>query len=160
MAQKSRVKGVAQLRRTLRTMPDFVRDGMADALRDSGQRLLARAKAETPRRTGQLSSALLMRVAPKSLNLKIGLLTKGKRRRFFYGYILDQGRRAQVVQAKRRTKTGYVTYPMKVRGIGQGDYEFVFGRRQDFRVNELPRIRRRLEDLLSRVARGGGVSDG
>ena len=150
----SKVKGVAQLRKRLRQMPDFVRSDIAEELRASGQRMLARAKAEAPKRTGGLSGALSFKVAPKTLNMRIGLVTKAMRRKFFYGYILDQGRKAKTVQVKRRTKSGVTSYAMRVKAIPRNRYDFVFGRMRDFRTNELPHIRRALEKALSRVSRG------
>jgi hypothetical protein len=117
--------------------------------------MLARAKAEAPKRTGGLSGALSFKVAPKTLNMRIGLVTKAMRRKFFYGYILDQGRKAKTVQVKRRTKSGVTSYAMRVKAIPRNRYDFVFGRMRDFRTNELPHIRRALEKALSRVSRGG-----
>lgn len=151
---RSQVKGAAQLRRRLRQMPDFVRADVADAMLASGQRLAARARAEAPRKSGGLASALSWRLAAKTLRLRIGLVTKATRRKFFYGYILDQGRKAQTVQVKRRTKSGVSVYSMRVRPIARTRYEFVFNRVKDFRTNELPHIRRALEKALRQVSAG------
>lgn len=156
-ANRSRVKGVARLRKRLRDMPDHVQADLRTEFEDIGTRLLARAKAETPTRSGGLAAALAVRVLPRSLNLKIGLITKAKRRKFFYGYILDRGRRAQVVKAKRRTAGGISVYAMRIRAIAPAKYDFVFGRRRDFLKNELPRLRRVFERSLARVSGGGGV---
>jgi len=92
----------------------------------------------------------------KSLSLKLGLVTKRTQRQGFYGFILDQGRKAQTVQAKRRNRaTGTVsTYSLRVKGIARTRYNFVFGRIKDFRQNELPRLRDALERVLGRAARG------
>lgn len=152
---RSKVRGAAKLRRRLRSMPDYVENEVRDEFNAIGQRMLARAKAEAPRRTGRLAAALAVKVLPRSLNMKLGLLTKARQRKFFYGYILDRGRRAQVVKARRRTASGVTTYAMRVRAIAPAQYDFVFGRMRDFRANELPRLRRVLERALTRVARGG-----
>ncbi len=149
------MKGASQLRRTLKRLPEFVTREVAEELRGSGQRLLFKAKTEAPHRTGALSAALAVKVSDKALTLKIGLITKAKRRKFFYGWILDKGRRARTVTVKRRLKAGGVTtYSARVRGISSSRYDFVFGRRQDFKTNELPRIRSALERALARAARG------
>jgi len=154
---RSRVKGAASLRRLLRKLPDAMRDDLAWELGDIGRRLLGRARAETPEKFGGLRSALNISVAPKTLVLKLGLLTKRLQRRYFYGYVLDQGRRSRVVEAKRRTPSGGIsTYAMRIRGISQERYNFVFGRRADFIRNELPKLRKSLHNVLSKVSKGVG----
>jgi hypothetical protein len=169
MAGKSRVIGGPALRRTLRRLPESTRESLADTLTLIGNRLLLRARAQTPVRTGGLRNALNYKVARKTLQLTLGLLTKGKRRDFFYGYILERGRRAQTVQVQRRKRVGGIlrtsgrrkikaditsTYNMKVRAIAPNRYDFVFGRRKDFVQNELPVMRQALIDGLQDAARG------
>ncbi len=156
---RNRVKGASKLRQRLRRMPAYVEGDVRDELEAIGNRLLIRAKAEAPRRTGALASALQMKVLPRSLNLKLGLLTKGKRRKFFYGYILDRGRRGQYVTARRRTASGVSVYAMRVRAIAPAQYDFVFGRIRDFRLNELPRLRVALTRALRQVSAGVGIGD-
>lgn len=145
----SSVKGTASLRRLLRRLPDASRQALGDELKAIGQRLLARAKAETPVRTGRLRAALGMSVAVKTLQLRLGLIKKADRRRLFYGYILDQGRKAKsgVTKNGRRWATG---------AISPSRYEFVFGRRKDFQQNEIPNMRKVLDKVLSDAARGAG----
>ena len=150
----SAVKGGARLRRTLRRLPDFVKADVVDQLRVAGSRLTAKAKAETPRRTGGLAGAIAFRVLEGSLKLRIGLLTKGQRRRFFYGFILDAGRKAKTVTIKSGKRRGA---RMRISPIGRNRYNFVFGRRSDFLRNELPGLRSALEKALSRASRGGGA---
>lgn len=149
----SRTKGAASLRRLLRRLPDAMRDGLADELRAIGNRLLGRAKAETPRRSGRLAAALRVRVAAKTLMLTLGLLSKSDRRRFFYGYILDEGRAAKQVTIKRGPRAGST---MRISPIARERYNFVFGRRRDFQENEIPKLRGVLERVLSQVSRGSG----
>lgn len=152
MRRGSHVAGVPQFRRTLRRLPDIAREELADALTDSGGRLLGRARAETPVLTGGLRGDLQLRVARKTLQLRLGTIARKTQRRRFYGYILDQGRKAQVVIARRK-KTG-TRYRLRVRAIPRTRYEFVFGRRADFIANELPRFRRVVNRILARVAAG------
>jgi hypothetical protein len=153
---RSRVKGAAQMKRTLRRLPEEAREELADTMTVIGNRLLGRARAEVPVRTGRLRSLLAARVLPRSLQLKLGLVTRGTQRKGFYGYILDAGRRARTVKAKRRTGT---VYTLRVRGISSSRYDFVFGRRRDFLRNELDTLRQALNRVLGRVARGGGADD-
>lgn len=91
-----------------------------------GARAIAQAGA--PVRTGRLRAAISARVYPKQLRLRVGLLTKGDRRRFFYGYILEVGRKAQTVRARRRTGGGVTSYAYRVSPISAGRYDMVQGR--------------------------------
>lgn len=153
MAARSSVKGAASLRRLLRRLPDSARKELGDEFVGIGQRLLGRAKAEAPVKSGRLRAALKVKVAIKSLALRLGLLTKRDKSRYFYGYILDQGRRAQRKMIRRGPRKG--SY-INVRGIPRDRYDFVFGRRRDLQVNEIPRLRSTLTRILQRAATGAG----
>ena len=143
------VKGAASLRRLLRRLPDASRDALGNELQAIGNRLLARAKAETPVKTGRLKAALAVRVAVKSLQLRLGLIKKQDKRRLFYGYILDQGRKGKSGISKSGRKFNITPIP-------SNRYEFVFGRRKDFQVNEVPKLRSVLDQVLTQAARGAG----
>lgn len=151
---KSRVKGAASTRRLIRRLPDAARAEMAEFLDASGKVLLGRAKAETPTRSGRLRAALRFRLLKNAnLEFKLGLITKAAQRRFFYGYILDNGRKAQRARVRRGPRAGSF---VNVRAISRERYNFVFGRRQDFRDNFLPKIRLVWEGILRRAASGVG----
>lgn len=151
------VKGVASLRRLLRKLPDEARKELSDELQEIGKRLTATAKAETPVRTGKLKAAINFKATVKGLQLRLGLIKKADSRRFFYGYILDAGRKAQVAKAKRRKADGtYSQYSVNVKAIPSSRYEFVFGRRRDFQQNEIPKLRTVLDRVLSNASRGAG----
>lgn len=152
-----RIQGVLSLKRLLRRLPDVARQELGEELRDIGVRLLINARMETPVRKGALRRVLNYTVLVKSLQLRLGLIKKADRSRFFYGYILDQGRAAKTVKAKRRKQDGsYSSYMMKVSPIAQSRYEFVFGRRRDFQDNEVPRLRAVLNRILARAGQGVG----
>jgi hypothetical protein len=151
MAGKSRVIGGPALKRTLRRLPESTRESLADTLTLIGNRLLLRARGETPIRTGGLRAALNYKVAAKTLKLTVGLVTKATKRRFFYGYILDAGRRAQTVKIRCGVRAGK---NMRIKAIAPNRYDFVFGRRKDFVRNELPVMRQALIDGLQDAARG------
>lgn len=151
----SRVKGAASLRRTLKRLPEASREELADTMNVIAFRLLGQARAEVPVRTGKLKSLLTAKVLVSSLTLKLGLVNKRAQRQGFYGFILDQGRKAQVARAKRRNQSGTISsYTVRVRAIPRERYNFVFGRIRDFRKNDLPRLRDALERVLGRAARG------
>lgn len=143
------VKGAASLRRLLRKLPDESRKALGDELKAIGERLLGRAKAETPVRTGGLRAALGFRVGVKTLQLRLGLVKKADKRRYFYGYILDQGRKAKEGVSKSGRR-------WRVTAIPASRYEFVFGRRRDFQQNEVPKLRTVLDRVLEQAARGVG----
>lgn len=153
---RSRVRGARSLRRTLKALPEASREELGDTMNVIAFRLLGKAKAEVPVRTGRLKGLLSAKVLVNSLTLKLGLVNKRAQRQGFYGFILDQGRKAQVARAKRRNQSGTVsTYSVRVRAIPRERYNFVFGRIRDFRKNDLPRLRDALDRVLSRAARGG-----
>ena len=148
------VSGAASLRRLLRKLPDASRQELGQELQRIGNRLLGRAKAETPVRTGRLRAALGVRVGVKTLQLRLGLITKANQRRRFYGYILAQGRAAKTVTIRRGPRAGAT---MRVSGIAPSRYEFVFGRRADFREQEVSRLRKVLDRVLMRASREAGT---
>lgn len=150
---KSKVKGASSLRRLFRRLPDAAREEMATFLGGAGARLAGRARAETPRKTGELASKIGFKLAAKTLMLRIGLITKRDQRDYFYGYILDEGRRARRVRITRGPRAGAT---MNIPGISRERYNFVFGRRQDFVSNELPKFRSVMDRILLRAAQGGG----
>ena len=144
-----RVKGGASLRRLLRKLEPELNAYLRGELQSITGRLVGRAKAEVPVRTGALRNALRGTVTPKTLVAKIGLVTKATRRRFFYGFILDQGRKHTIIplpNGKQRV----------IPAISRERYNFVFGRRRDFINEGLPRLRTVLERVLRRVAAGSG----
>lgn len=153
MRQRSGVSGARSLRRLIRRLPDAARAELGETLKAIGARLLGRAKSEAPTRSGRLRAALNVRVAVRTLMLRLGLLRKAEQRRLFYGYILDQGRKAKTVRIRRGPRAGAM---MRIRAIDQERYNFVFGRRRDLRDNELPQLRTVLDKVLRRAAEGIG----
>lgn len=153
MPRRSGIRGGPSLSRRLKNLPDAVRADAVSELTAIGGRLLARAKAETPRRTGALAAALEVKVLPGSLRLRLGLLTKSKQREFFYGFILDGGRRGRTVTIKRGARKGR---QLRVSEISPARYNFVFGRRADFRSNELDGFRRNYVKALQRALKANG----
>lgn len=143
------VKGAASLRRMLRRLPDEARKELGDEMVAIGNRLLGRAKMETPVRTGALRAALGVKVLVKSLQLRLGLIRKADQKRFFYGYILDAGRKAKSGTSKSGRR-------WRVTAIPASRYNFVFGRRWGFKQLEIPRLRAVLDRVLLAAARGSG----
>lgn len=102
-----RVRGDRSFRRLLDRLPGSVRQMIVGQMKVTGIQVLAQQRALAPFRTGATKGALSMRVLEKSLKLKVGLLGKPLNRRLFYAHIIEFGRKAQTVQAKRANGTGY-----------------------------------------------------
>lgn len=150
--------GVRSTRRFLQNIEPEARRELNDEFQAIGDRLLGNTLAETPRKYGGLVSAIQKRVTiGASLILRIGLLTKRAKTEYFYGYILDQGRRGGRFKAARVRKDGTIErYLVNVGAISRDKYNFVFGRRADFEANELPRLRSIFDRILRRASAGVG----
>lgn len=152
----SRVKGGARVRRFLRAMPDGVRGEIVTAFDHFGREMASTMRSRTPHRTGALLSRITYKVFPRTLRMQVGLIAgKRVRNRLFYARILDLGRKAQIVQARRRTQSGQVsTYSMRVRGIPAK--RFVTGPLGQSRAALNRHTRGIFERALRRTAGGGG----
>jgi hypothetical protein len=150
---RSTIKGVGKLRRLMKRLPDEMRQEMIVELNLRGREALAAMIARAARRTGGLVSALAFKVFPKTLRLQVGLLTKAVNRKRFYGRILDLGRKAQQVTAKR----GASSYAMNVRGIPAS--HFVTGRRPELRTQLKANLSPVYQRALKKAAAGGGGDD-
>jgi hypothetical protein len=158
--KRGALKGARKVKRLLKRLPDDVNAEMAAVLRDHGPAITAYAKAAVPNKksTGKLAQAINWKVLPKSLSLRVGLLTKATSRRLFYARILEFGRKGQTVVAKRRTKTGRVSaYRLRVKPINRGRYDFLAGRAMTFATaNIRPALGKVWERALTKAASGGG----
>jgi hypothetical protein len=163
---KPNIKGLQRTRGLLKRLPDAVRAEINQVFEDKAPAALAFARASTPRKTGALANALRVKTFARSLSLKLGLLTKGDRRDFFYGNILDRGRRPQTVTVRRgnrqvsggRVVSALQTYTMKVKAIPAARYDIVFGRVGAY-VKNLIGVPAR-EIFTKALQRAGGVGDG
>ena len=146
-----RLRGLVHVRRLMQRLPDSVSQEMAKTMEEVRPVAIAIAKAGAPVRTGGLRAALNGQVYPKTLRFRIGLLTRRVQRNYFYGYILEVGRKAQTVRVKRRTPSGGVTeYAMRVSAISPQVHDMVQGRARG-RIREL--FRTPLNKLFDRALR-------
>lgn len=163
----SKVKGARATRALLRRMPDATQDEVVGALDRGGQRLQAAMRAKAKRKSGNLQQGVKYKVFPKTLRMQVGLIgTKRGRAKLFYGFVLDKGRKAQVVTVqRRRVGSGKLlsrgrkraqdivsTYRMRVTAI-KGD-QFVSGRYPDLRRLMGDELRSLFDRALRRVAGG------
>lgn len=117
---RRRVKGDRAFKRIIKRLPQAVAKEMETQLEAAGRQILAEQQARVPTRTGKLRGALAMRLLPKTLKLKVGLLTKAINKRFFYGRIVEFGRKAQTVIA---TRNGALSPAVRAAGGRANNYK-------------------------------------
>lgn len=150
---KRPIKGLVSLRRTLRNLPESARQELADSLDLAGMHLRNQAQAQAPRKTGALVANIGYRVQRKSLRLRVGFVTKKAARQAFYAWILEWGRKARTVTARR---AGGQPYQYRVSPIAKGAYTITSNLGRLFRLTELPRFGATLELILHKAAKGAG----
>ena len=146
---RRRVKGDRAFRKLLNRMPEAMRTEMLELLDGVGDELLGAMQADVPARTGSLRSALAKRLLRGSLRLRVGLVGRAVARRFFYGRIVELGRKAQTV---RVTRKGGRPYAMRVRGMAPRP--FVQKRRGAMREAINRRINAFWDGALTKAAQG------
>jgi hypothetical protein len=158
MAKRRALKGVGRVRKMLRRLPDDVAIEINALLANAGQQGLVYARSQTPSRTGALRNALAVKLFPKSMRMRLGLIGKRQQRNFFYGHILDKGRKAKSVRVSRRTPSGaIINYVMRVSPISPARYDIVYGRAEQFIKNL---VNKPLADIYRKaLRRAAGVSD-
>ncbi len=149
---KRRVRGDRSFRKLLRKLPDSAKEEMAVALDKAGDRLLSAMRSEVPRRTGALAGGLSKKLLRASLRLRVGFIGKPINRRLFYGRIIEFGRKAQTVRAKRSG----TTYTMRIRA--RAGRPFVQSRRTDLRTSLNAELKGTWTRILQRAA-AGDLSD-
>lgn len=156
MTRRGSLRGASKVRKLLKRLPDDVAAEMVGVLRANGPIISAYARAAAPAQTGKLRRAIDWRVRPKSLSLRVGLLTKAVARDLFYARIIEFGRKARTVVVKRRTRGGGVSaYRLRVSPIGRGTYDFLAGRAMRFAREKLrPDLAKVWERALSNAASG------
>lgn len=149
---KSGLKGAGKVRRLLKRLPDEARASIVAELEKAAPVILSAARAETPVRTGALRRALEAKVFAKTMRLRVGLLTKAKRSKFFYGWILEAGRKPQTVRAR---KAGGQPYQLRVKAISRERYDIVKGRTKALAQRLVrPGLDRAFRVALSKAATG------
>lgn len=158
MAKRRALKGAGRIRKMLRRLPDDVAIEINAVLASAGQQGLVYARSQTPAKTGALRNALAVKLYPKTMRMRLGLIGKRQQRNFFYGHILDKGRKARAVRVQRRTPSGaIINYIMRVSPISPARYDIVYGRAEQF-IKGL--VNKPLRDVYTKaLRRAAGVSD-
>ncbi len=119
-------QGLIRTRKILRALPEQIRGEMVQeltAVGAYGERLMKGAAPDG--KTGALRNAITFKLSARQLVLRVGIIGKRLARSVFYARILEFGRKAQVVMAKRRS-TGR-QYALRVSAIPASRYDFIFG---------------------------------
>jgi hypothetical protein len=155
--KKRGLKGAGQVRRMLRQMPDAVQTEIVDLYRRTEAPALAIARGGAPVRTGALRAALGTKILPRSLRFQVGLIGKRVSREFFYGRILEVGRKAKTVSVRRSTSQGVSAYALRVSAIPAVRYDIVQGRaRARIRQLIVDPLQNLWDKALRRAALGAG----
>lgn len=100
MARRRRVGG--NFKSLLKRLPESVAEEIRQELRETGKKVLARARSRAPvyrgkprkgRSAGTLRSALSFKVLDKSLKLKAGVVGKAAARKAYYARMVEFGHR-------------------------------------------------------------------
>ena len=141
-------QGLKTARRIMKNLPDEIEAEVVRMYQRKAPVVLAKARSETPVRTGALRNALSFKVYPRTKRMVVGLLTKALNRKFFYGRILEDGRRAFAQKGKYKDR--------HIGVIPASKYDIVGPRMRDFARRfvggELKRIYTR---ALRRIVAGG-----
>jgi len=157
MRRRSSVKGVASFKRLLKRLPDSANKRVIALLYTAGppaantmRSLVPVLATPRPDRTpGAARNSISWKVTPKSLNLKVGQLT---RRDFvFYAHILDVGRGSKDVRIKRGPRAGHAMHIRALRPL-----YIVRQTKAQFRIETLPAYRTLLTSILTDAANGAG----
>lgn len=156
--KRSTIKGAASFKRLLRRLPDSANQRIVQFLNDAGPPLAAAMKARIPmlakprpnRTAGAARNSITWKVTPKTLNLKVGELTK--RDAVFYAHILDVGRKAQNVRVTRGSKV----YPNGINVRALKPLYIVSNTRVAFRSDSLPGYKTLITDILRNASEGAG----
>lgn len=158
---KRGLRGAGHVRRLLKRMPDSVAAEIVAVMEQVRPKAVTMARWEAPTRSGGLKRAISGRVYPRSLRFRVGLLTKRVQRKFFYGHILEVGRKAKTVQVRRSKPSGGVTqYALRVKPIPSQRYDMTGGKNRR-RIRELFRqpLRQIWDKALRNAAGHAGATD-
>lgn len=147
-----------RVRRLLLGIGPQVQEEVLSAYQRHAPAILAHARGEVPSSTGKLRAALNFKIYPKTLRLRVGLLTKTVQRKFFYARILEYGRKAQTAKVNRRRPVsgGTAQYIIRVKAISANRYDFVRGRAVQFMQRTLGNdLRDILAKAIKRLSAGG-----
>jgi hypothetical protein len=156
--RRSTIKGAASFRRLLKALPDSANKRLVVFLNDAGPVIAAKMREKVPvlqsprpnRTAGAARDSISWKVTPKTLNLKVGELTK--RSIVFYAHILDVGRKAQTVNVTRGSKV----YPNGIKVPSMAPLNIVRATRTAFRLETLPGYRTLMDSILLDAAKGAG----
>lgn len=158
----NRLKGARKVKRLLKRLPESVSAEIVEIYRAEAPAIEAYMRAAAPRKSGKLSSALSVKILPKSLRMRAGIIGKRLNRELFYAKILELGRgvKRQYTRMFSRSLPGggrTRRYQYRIPVIAKGRFDFVYGRAAKFSFDRLrPQLKNVWEKALLRAASGGG----
>ena len=151
--QRSGLRGVGKLRRTLRRLgPEATKD-IRKPIERGADFILGDMLSLVPKDSGDLARALDRRIARDGLTARIGLVTPSKQRDLFYARFVEFGTKGGQVTARR---AGGLPYTMNVPARPATPFmqpAFDLNRAQIVRETQTA-----IRLVLERVSRQGGAS--
>lgn len=158
---RSQLQGVAGVRKLIRQLPTAVKEEMADELQAIAPDYLAAVKAFTPvaktahrpgYEPGALRDAITAKVLRTSLRLRVGLIGRRANREFFYGRIIEFGRKHKTVTIKRGPRAGH-----KLEVQARKGFHFLFYRRERLKTKLQQRLNPLFDHALARASQGTDI---
>jgi hypothetical protein len=153
VAPRRRVRGDRAFRRLLKKMADTtLRDEMIAMLEEGGDTIASAQRADAV--SSRARSAISKRVLRGSLRLRVGLVGRPVNRRLWWTKVIEGGRKAQTVQAARRTPSGGISrYAMRVSALRPRPFIFT-NRVKALRDTMGGRLRTYWERVLRKASQG------
>ena len=142
----SRVQGARKVKRLLKAIEQAMRLEVMGAMEAGGRELLAKMKAEAP--SSRVKAALTIKVLPKTLRVRVGLIGKATNRRLFFARILEFGRGIKKTTDRIGRRIGAINAA-----------HYVYGPRTDVRKAMRARVRDTYSRALARASQGAGGND-
>lgn len=89
--QKSSLRGITQLRRALRKLPQDIKAEVQDAVLEAGTMVYRDMVAAAPRETGNLAQSIQIKRSPDKLVVRVGFVSKKAKRDGFYARFHELG---------------------------------------------------------------------
>lgn len=137
------MRGAAALRRKLKNLDPAVRTELLAAMEQGARQLLPIMRSQAP--SSRVKAALSVKVYPKSLRVRVGLIGKAVNRRLFFAGILEFGRGIKRTRDRIGRKIGIIRAA-----------RYIYGPRTDIRRAVGGRVRDVFARALARAGAGGG----
>ena len=135
----SRVKGARKVKRLLAGIEPAMREEILGVMEAGGRELLTAMISQAP--SSRVRAALSLKVLPKSLRVRVGLIGKATNQRLFFARILEFGRGLKNKTDRIGRRIGVIN-----------PAHYVYGPRTDIRRAINSRVRGSFDKALIRAA--------